>query len=113
MINSQTICTIGLVVIILMLQQSPQPIIKPLLVLTIISTIFCITLLVMTVVKGYAGFGQTYTASSVCNTYLLKKYETQINIGHQMRLIAQIIAVVSLAIECGFNIRSYLKFQDQ
>lgn len=89
---------ISLVVIILMLQQSPQSIIKPLLVLTIISTIFCIGLLTITIIRGYAGFGSTYTSSSVCNTYLLKKYETQINIGHQMRLIGQIIALISLAV---------------
>ena len=101
-----------MVVIILMLQQSPQPIIKPLLVLTVLSTIFCITLLILTVVRGYAAFGSTYTASSVCNTYLLIKYETQINIGHRMRLIGQIIALISLGIECGLNIRSYLRFQD-
>lgn len=84
---------------------------KPLLILTLICTAFSIAVVVTLSIQGYTGFGSTYTASTTCNTYLTTKYETQKAIGHQVRFIFAIIAMLCLIMESIFIVQSFLKIR--
>jgi hypothetical protein len=95
-----------------MQKESSKSIVKPLLILSIISTVFSIGVVITLIVQGNTGFGSTYTASTTCNTYLTQKYEFQKGIGYKVRFIISIIAFLCLAIESILNIRCFLKIRN-
>lgn len=91
-----------------MSQVSPQAPIKPIMVLNVIATLFSVGVLIALIALGYTGFGTSYSASTTCNFYLARKYETEMYIGYRLRFIMTIIAVLFLSVDTIHSIQGFL-----
>lgn len=61
----------------------------------------------MIIIRNYSGFG-TYSSTLVCNAYLTIKYETDKHIAYRTRFLLLLSALICLAIDSIFSIRSFI-----
>jgi hypothetical protein len=92
--------------------SSPKPIVKPLTVLTILAALLTLGGLVVIFISGYRGIGLTYSASVLCNPYLILKFEGFKSQYYGAAFLAAVVSLCGSAVQAILMVREMLKIRD-